>query len=78
MMALFTPPKQRIESYPLPLQTLAPTSHVVNIFFKHAVFVGQREGVDNTIEEGYRVLPDAGLQAVEGVDGIVGTLKNGR
>lgn len=42
------------------------------------VFVRRSEGVDNTIEEGYRVLPDAGLQSVEGVDGLVGTLKNGR
>ena len=38
------------------------------------VFVRQREGVDNTIEEGYRVLPDAGLQSVEGVDGLISLL----
>ena len=38
------------------------------------VFVRQAEGVDNTIEEGYRVLPDAGLQSVEGVDGLISLL----
>ena len=38
------------------------------------VFVRQAEGVDNTIESEYRVLPDAGLQSVEGVDGLISLL----
>ena len=39
------------------------------------VFVRQAEGVDNTIEgDEYRVLPDSGLQSVEGVDGLISLL----
>jgi DNA-binding NtrC family response regulator len=38
------------------------------------VFVRQVEGVDNTIEDEYRVLPDSGLQSVEGMDGLIGLL----
>ena len=38
------------------------------------VFVRQAEGVDNTIEGEYHVLPDSGLQSVEGVDGLISLL----
>ena len=38
------------------------------------VFVRQAEEVDNTIEGKYRVLPDSGLQSVEGMDGLISLL----
>ena len=38
------------------------------------VFVRRAEGVDNMIEGGYRVLPDAGLQSVGEVNGLISLL----
>lgn len=38
------------------------------------VFIRQTEGVDNTIGGEYRVLPDSGLQSVEGMDGLISLL----
>ena len=42
------------------------------------VFVRQAEDVDNTIEGEYRVLPDSGLQSVEGMDGLISLLSTAK
>ena len=42
------------------------------------VFVRQAEDVDNTLEGEYRVLPDSGLQSVEGMDGLISLLSTAK